>query len=166
MKPPTTENLGKLMIRFVLLLCHDVVGGLCPFPNPLSAATDEVAFFFFFESKSEVLQLLRGNNENASTALLLDDCNNDIATPLSKYMMTAVCISNSRCGCSYLGCGSLGLLCHYFFILLPSDSSWASSMSCSFWRARSCSKTEEQKTKNTLASCAACLLSSIAQLCC
>ena len=78
------------------MLCHDVVGGLFPFANPLSATSDVA--FFFFESKSEVLQLLRGNNEKASTALL-DDCNNDIAPPLSKYnMMTAVCISNSRCG--------------------------------------------------------------------
>ena len=95
MKPPTTENLGKLMIRFVLLLCQDVVGGFFSFSNP-SPATDDVAFFFFFARKSsEELQLLRGtaNNENASTALL-DDCNNDITTPLSKYF----CISNSRCG--------------------------------------------------------------------
>ena len=100
MKPPMTENLGKLlMIRCVLLLCHDVVGGLFPFSNPLPAA-DDVAFFFFASKSSEVLQLLRGtaNNENASTALLLGDCNNE--TPLRKYnMMTmTVCISNSRCG--------------------------------------------------------------------
>ena len=98
MKLPMTENLGKLMIRIrcVLLLCHDFVVGLFPFSDPSPAADDA---FFFFESKSEVLQLLRGKakNENASTAPL-DDCNNDITTPQIKYMMMAVRISNSRCG--------------------------------------------------------------------
>ena len=56
MKPPMMENLGKLMIRFVLLLCHDDVGGLFPFSNPLPAA-DDVAFFFF-ESRKLQLQLM------------------------------------------------------------------------------------------------------------